>query len=52
MNEDELLRQSLVIYILNDFVTKKEILKIHHNNFFLNHFARVRTENTIRRKYF
>ena len=33
MNEDELLRRSLAIYVLNNFVTKKKILKIHYNNF-------------------
>ena len=52
MNEDKLLRWDLVIYVLNDFVTKKEIFKIHHNDSFLNHFARVWIENAIRRKYF
>ena len=52
MNEDELLRRGLAVYILNDFVTKKEILKIHYDDFFSNYFARVRTENIIRKKYF
>ena len=41
MNEDELLRRSLAIYISNDFVTKKEILKTYHDDFFSNYFARV-----------
>ena len=52
MNEDELLRRGLAIYVSNDSVTKKEIFKIYYDDFFLNHFARVRIENTIRRKYF
>ena len=52
MNEDELLRRSFAIYVLNDSVTKKKILKIHHDDFFSSHFARVRIENAIRRKYF
>ena len=52
MNEDELLRRNLAIYVSNNFITKKEIFKIHHNNFFLNHFARVRIKNAIRKKYF
>ena len=52
MNEDELLRRSLAIYISNDFIIKKKFFKIHYDNFFLNHFARVRIENAIRRKYF
>ena len=52
MNEDKLLRRNLAIYILNDFITKKKIFKIHHDNFLLNHFARVWTENVIRKKYF
>ena len=52
MSEDELLHQSLAIYVSNDFITKKEILKIHHDDFFSNHFTRVWTENTIRKKNF
>ena len=52
MNEDELLRRSLAIYVLNDFITKKKILKIYYNDFFSSHFARVRIENAIRKKYF
>ena len=52
MSENELLRRNLTIYVSNDFVTKKEIFKIHHDDFLLNHFARVRTENAIRKKYF
>ena len=52
MSEDELLRQNLAIYVSNDFVIKKKILKIHHDDFFSDHFARVRTENAIRKKYF
>ena len=52
MSEDELLRRDLAVYVSNDFVIKKEIFKIHHDDFFSNHFARVRTENAIRKKYF
>ena len=52
MNEDELLRRDLAVYVSNDFVMKKEIFKTHHDDFFSNHFARVRTENAIRKKYF
>ena len=52
MSEDELLHRDLAVYVLNDSVTKKEIFKIHHDDFLLNHFARVRTENAIRKKYF
>ena len=52
MNEDELLRRDLAIYVSNDFVMKKKILKIHYDDFFSSYFARVRTENTIRKKYF
>ena len=52
MNENKLLRRSLAVYVSNDSATKKEIFKIHYNNFFSNHFARVRIENAIRRKYF
>ena len=52
MSEDELLHRNLAIYVSNDFITKKKIFKTHHNNFFSSHFARVRTENAIHRKYF
>ena len=52
MNENELLRRDFAVYVSNNFVTKKKFFKIHHNDFFLNHFARVRIENAIRKKYF
>ena len=52
MNEDELLRRDLAVYVSNNFIIKKEILKIYHDNFFLNYFARVQIENAIRKKYF
>ena len=52
MDEDELLRRNLAVYISDDFVTKKKIFKIHHDDLLLNHFARVRTENAIRKKKF
>ena len=41
MSENELLRRNLAIYVSNNFVTKKEIFKIHHDDFLSNHFARV-----------
>ena len=41
MSENELLRRNLTIYVSNDFVTKKKIFKTHHNDSFLNYFARV-----------
>ena len=52
MSENELLHRDLAVYVSNNFVTKKEILKIHHDDSFSDHFARVRIENTIRKKYF
>ena len=52
MNENKLLRRSLAVYISNDLVIKKKLFKIHHDDSFSNHFARARTENAIRRKYF
>ena len=52
MSEDELLRRDLAVHVSNNLVIKKEILKTHHDDFFLNHFARVRIENAIRKKYF
>ena len=41
MNENKLLRRSFAVYVSNNFITKKKIFKIYHDNFFLNHFARV-----------
>ena len=52
MSEDELLRRNFAVYVSNNFITKKKIFKIHHDNFFLNYFARVQIENAIRKKYF
>ena len=52
MNEDELLRRDFVIYIFKNFVIKKEILYINHNDSKINHFTRKRIKNAIRRKYF
>ena len=52
MNKNELLRRNLAIYILNDFVTKKKKFQIHHDDLFLNYFARFEIENAIREKYF
>ena len=51
MNENKLLRRNLAIYVLNNFVIKEKILKIHHDNFLSNRFARVQIENAIHRKY-
>ena len=52
MNEDELLRRDLAVYVSDDSATKKEILKIYYDDSFSNHFARARTENAIHKKYF
>ena len=52
MSENELLRRDLAIYVSNNFITKKKIFKIYHDDFFLNYFARVQIENAIRKKYF
>ena len=52
MSEDELLRRNLAVYVLNDSVIKKEILKIHYNDLLSDYFARARTENAIHKKYF
>ena len=40
MSENKLLRRDFIIYILNDFATKKEIFETHYDNLFSNHFAR------------
>ena len=52
MRKNELLRRDFVIYVFNDFATKKKILRMNHDDFDANHFARVRIENAIRRKYY
>ena len=52
MKENELFRRDLAIYVSNDLVTKKKILRMNHDDFDANHFARVRIENAIRRKYY
>ena len=52
MNEDELLRQDLAVYVLDNSAMKKKIFKTYYNDSFLNYFARVRTKNAIRKKYF
>ena len=52
MSENELLRRNLIVYVSDDSVTKKKILKIHYDDSLLNHFARAWTENAICRKYF
>ena len=52
MNENKLLRWDFAVYVSNDSVTKKKKFKIYHDDSFLNHFARARTENAIRKKYF
>ena len=41
MSEDELLRRNLAVYVSNDFVMKKKIFRIHHDDFLSDHFARV-----------
>ena len=52
MNENELLRRNFVIYVLENSVTKEEILHINHDDSKIDHFTRKRIKNTIRRKYF
>ena len=52
MNKDKLLRQDLAVYISNNSVTNKEILRIYYDDSFLNHFTRAQTENAFRKKYF
>ena len=41
MSENKLLCQGLAIYISDDSAIKKEIFKIHHDDSFSSHFARV-----------
>ena len=52
MNENELLRRDFAVYVFEDFITKEEILYMNYNNSKIDHFARKRIKNMIRRKYF
>ena len=52
INEDKLLCRNLAVYVFNNSVTKKEILRIHHDDSSIDHFARTCTKATIRKKYF
>ena len=48
MNKNKLLRRNLVIYVLEDSVTKEEILHMNYNDSKIDHFARKRIKSTIR----
>ena len=52
IRENELLRRDLAVYVSNDFATKKKILRMNHDDFDASHFARMRIEDAIRRKYY
>ena len=45
-------RKNFAIYVSNDFVTKKKIFRINHDDLETNHFARSKIEIAIRRKYY
>ncbi len=52
MRNDELLRRDLAIYVLNDSVTRDEILCMNHDDFEADHFAYIHIKTAIRRKYY
>jgi len=52
MRNDELLRRDLAVYVLNDSATRDEILRMNHDDFEADHFARAHIEIAIRRKYY
>ena len=52
VEENELLRRDLAIYVPEDFATRQEIFRMNHDDPDAEHFARARIENVVRRKYF
>jgi len=52
MKNNELLRRDLAVYVLNDFATRNEILRMNHDDFKADHFAYARIKTVIRRKYY
>jgi len=52
MRNDELLRRDLTVYVLNDSVTRNEILRMNHDDLEADHFACVHIKIAIRRKYY
>ena len=52
VSEDGLLRRGLAVYVPSDPATKEEILHMNHDDPSAGHFARKRTEEGIRSKYY
>ena len=52
VEKNELLRRDLAIYVFENFATKQEILRMNHDDSNVEHFARTRIEDVVRRKYF
>ncbi len=52
MRNDELLHRDLAVYVFNDFATRDEILRMNHDDFEADHFARAHIKTAIRRKYY
>ena len=52
IGEDGLLRRGLAVYVPNDPATKEEIFRMNHDDPSAGHFARKRTEEGIRSKYY
>ncbi len=52
VGQDGLLRRGLAVYVPDDPATKEEILRMNHDDPSAGHFARKRTEEGIRSKYY
>ena len=52
VSEDKLLRCGLAVYVPNNPATKEKILHMNHDDSSAGHFARKRTEQGIRSKYY
>ena len=52
VEKNELFRRDFAIYVFEDFATKQEIFRMNHDDSNVEHFARTRIEDVIKRKYF
>ena len=52
VEKNELFRRDFAIYVFENFVIRKKILRMNHDDSNIKHFARVKIENAIKRKNF
>ena len=52
IEENELFRRDFAIYVFENFVIRKKILRMNHDDLDVEHFARAKIENVIKDKYF